>query len=278
MSIAPPAPQRIVPGRDRASRCRGAACCAQVPYLLAYRRDAACCPQALSGAAERRAAARCALVLYHSVDRGGAARRHLASSGVMPRLTPDLVLTAYCQGLFPMARSRRGPIEWFRPDPRAIFDPQRVHLSRPAAAHGAQWTLRRTDQRRLRGHHRGVRRPRRDLDLAEVERVYAALQARGFAHSVEAYQDGTLVGGLYGVAIGGAFMGESMFHYATDASKVCFAHLVERMRERGFVLLDTQFMTEHLASLGAYYVSRRRVRPSAGTRAAARLSVRLRLA
>jgi leucyl/phenylalanyl-tRNA--protein transferase len=81
------------------------------------------------------------------------------------------------------------------------------------------------------------------------------LHARGVAHSVEAYADGALVGGLYGVALGGAFMGESMFHHATDASKVCFAHLVERLRARGFVILDTQFMTEHLASLGAVYVS-----------------------
>jgi leucyl/phenylalanyl-tRNA--protein transferase len=173
----------------------------------------------------------------------------------MPRLTPDLVLAAYCQGLFPMARSRRGPIEWFRPDPRAIFDPQRVHLSRRL-------------QRTVRSGRFDVRinadfpaiiaacAARDETWISpEVERVYADLQARGFAHSVEAYQDGALVGGLYGVAIGGAFMGESMFHYATDASKVCFAHLVERLRERGFVVLDTQFMTDHLASLGAYYVS-----------------------
>ena len=173
----------------------------------------------------------------------------------MSRLTPELVLAAYCQGLFPMARSRRGPIEWFRPDPRAIFDPQRVHLSR----------------RLLRTVRSGRFELRINADFAaviaacaareetwispDVEHVYGALHARGFAHSVEAYQGGALVGGLYGVAIGGAFMGESMFHRATDASKVCFAHLVARLRERGFVVLDTQFLTEHLASLGAYYVS-----------------------
>ena len=173
----------------------------------------------------------------------------------MPRLTPELVLRAYCQGLFPMARSRRGPIEWYRPDPRAVFDLQQVHLSR---------RLRRT----LR---RGVFTVQVDADFAgvvaacadrpdtwispDIQRVYHALHALGFAHSVEAYRDGELVGGLYGVALGGAFMGESMFHRATDASKVCFAHLVEGLQARGFVMLDTQCMTEHLASLGALYIS-----------------------
>jgi leucyl/phenylalanyl-tRNA--protein transferase len=173
----------------------------------------------------------------------------------MRRLTAELILRAYCQGLFPMARSRRGRIEWFRPDPRAIFDPHRVHLSR---------RLRRTVRQ-------GVFDVRINSDFAatmaacaehpdtwispEIERVYGELHAHGFAHSVEAYQDGALVGGLYGVAIGGAFMGESMFHRATDASKVCFAHLVARLCERGFVVLDSQYMTDHLASLGAFYVS-----------------------
>ena len=175
----------------------------------------------------------------------------------MRRLTPELVLAAYSQGLFPMARSRRGPVEWYRPDPRAVFDPQRVHLSR----------------RLLRTVRRAVFDVRVNADFAavvaacaarpdtwispEIERVYRELHALGFAHSVEAYREGALVGGLYGVALGGAFMGESMFHRATDASKVCFAHLVARLRERGFILLDTQFMTEHLASLGAYYVAAR---------------------
>ena len=173
----------------------------------------------------------------------------------MLHLTAELVLRAYCQGLFPMARSRHGPIEWFRPDPRAIFDPRRVHLSRRLV-------------RTMRGGRFDVRI---NADFAaviaacaardetwispEVERVYGELHALGFAHSVEAYQAGALVGGLYGVAVGGAFMGESMFHSATDASKVCFAALVGRLRERGFVVLDTQFMTEHLASLGAFEIS-----------------------
>jgi leucyl/phenylalanyl-tRNA---protein transferase len=200
----------------------------------------------------------------------------------MRRLTPELLLRAYCQGLFPMARSRRGPIEWYRADPRAVFDPHRVHLSR----------------RLLRTVRQGVYDVRINADFAgviaacagradtwispEIERVYGDLHALGFAHSVEAYRGGVLVGGLYGVAIGGAFMGESMFsetrcagptcrfpgcerpervprgaslHRATDASKVCFAHLVARLCERGYVILDSQSMTEHLASLGAFYVT-----------------------
>jgi len=173
----------------------------------------------------------------------------------MARLTADLVLRAYGQGLFPMARGRHGPIEWYLPEPRAVFDPRHVHLSR---------SLRRTIRR-------GVFEVGVNTDFAavmrecaaqpdtwispEIERVYGELHARGFAHSVEAYQDGRLVGGLYGVALGGAFMGESMFHRATDASKVCFAALVERLCGRGFIVLDTQFLTEHLASLGAFEIS-----------------------
>jgi leucyl/phenylalanyl-tRNA--protein transferase len=173
----------------------------------------------------------------------------------MQRLTAELVLRAYCQGLFPMARSRRGRIEWFRPDPRAVFDPHEVHLSR---------SLRRTVRRgvfdvRVNADFAGVMAACAARDETwispDIERVYGELHALGFAHSVEAYQGGALVGGLYGVAIGGAFMGESMFHRVTDASKVCFAHLVARLCERGFVILDSQFMTEHLASLGAFYIS-----------------------
>lgn len=173
----------------------------------------------------------------------------------MQRLTPELIVRAYCQGLFPMARSRRRPIEWYRPDPRAVFDPARVHLSR---------SLRRTLRRqafdlRVNTAFAAVldacaARPETWISPA-IARVYGELHALGYAHSVEAWRDGRLVGGLYGVALGGAFMGESMFHHATDASKACFAHLVARLNERGFILLDTQFLTDHLASLGAFTIS-----------------------
>lgn len=171
------------------------------------------------------------------------------------RLTPELVVRAYCQGLFPMASSRRGRLFWFRPDPRAIFDPRRVHIPR---------SLRRTIRRgrfqvRVNTAFAAVIRAcaeRPDTWISEeIERVYIELHALGYAHSVEAYLDDQLVGGLYGVAIGGAFMGESMFHRATDASKVCFAWLVERLRERGYLLLDAQYLTEHLARFGAFTVS-----------------------
>lgn len=90
----------------------------------------------------------------------------------------------------------------------------------------------------------------------EIFRVYIELHEHGFAHSVEAYQDGKIVGGLYGVSIGGAFMGESMFHTATDASKVCLVYLVERMKERGFVLLDSQYVTDHLSTFNAVNIPR----------------------
>ncbi|MBA3994922.1 MAG: leucyl/phenylalanyl-tRNA--protein transferase, partial [Cyanobacteria bacterium DS2.3.42] len=90
----------------------------------------------------------------------------------------------------------------------------------------------------------------------EILRVYCELNRHGFAHSVEAYLDGQIAGGLYGVSIGGAFMGESMFHIATDASKVCLAFLVERMKERGFVLLDSQYVTDHLSTFNAIQIPR----------------------
>ena len=90
----------------------------------------------------------------------------------------------------------------------------------------------------------------------DIHRVYGQLHQMGFAHTVEAWHTGKLVGGLYGVSIGGAFMGESMFHRATDASKVCLVYLVERLKSRGFVLLDSQYLTTHLGTFGAMLISR----------------------
>jgi leucyl/phenylalanyl-tRNA--protein transferase len=172
------------------------------------------------------------------------------------RLTPELVLAAYCRGWFPMANNRRGEIRWYEPSERAIFVPGEEHVSRSLA----------------RTVRRGLFDVRIDHDFAatiracaarsetwisdEIVEVYTALHEAGFAHSVETYRDGVQEGGLYGVAIGGLFAGESMFSHATDASKVAFVALCRRLRERGYVLLDAQFMTAHLARLGAIRVSR----------------------
>ncbi len=173
-----------------------------------------------------------------------------------PQLTPDLILRGYCAGVFPMA-DVDGRVLWFSPDPRGIFPLDGLHVSRSLAK-----TIR-----------RGVFEVRCDTAFAdviaacahrsegtwisdEIRTLYTELHQLGFAHSVEVWQEGVLAGGLYGIAIGGAFFGESMFHRARDASKVALAALVDRLRARGFTLLDTQWTTPHLERLGAIDIPR----------------------
>lgn len=152
---------------------------------------------------------------------------------------------------------RYGRIAWYAPDPRAVLEHENLHVSRSLRA-----TIR-----------KGIYDVRMDTAFEVVMsccadreetwineafiRAYTQLHDAGFAHSVEAWKDGKLVGGLYGVALGGAFMGESMFSYMTDASKVCLVALVEHLRARGFVLHDTQFWTPHLTSLGVTEIPRK---------------------
>jgi leucyl/phenylalanyl-tRNA---protein transferase len=171
-------------------------------------------------------------------------------------LDPILVINAYAQGIFPMA-DEYGRIAWYAPDPRAILEHSNLHISRSLRA-----TLRksiyevRTDT--AFGAVMSCCADREDTWINEVfMQTYTQLHYAGFAHSVEAWRDGELVGGLYGMALGGAFMGESMFSYATDASKVCLVALVEHLRARGFVLHDTQFLTPHLATLGVTEIPRK---------------------
>jgi leucyl/phenylalanyl-tRNA--protein transferase len=171
------------------------------------------------------------------------------------RLTPQLVIAAYCRGWFPMAEGREGAVGWYEPRERAIFVPGEEHIS-----HSLARTFRRgVFDMRINQDFEGTMRACAARDETwiseEIVEVYAALHRAGLAHSVESYRDGALVGGLYGVSLGGAFMGESMFSRATDASKVALLVLCRRLKERGFVLLDAQFMTEHLARLGAFTVS-----------------------
>jgi len=177
----------------------------------------------------------------------------------MPRrpdpLDPGLVINAYAQGAFPMA-DKRGKISWYAPDPRAILEHDRLHVSRSLRA-----TIR-----------KGIYEVRMDTAFEAVMRccagraetwineefiqAYTYLYTVGFAHSVEAWQAGVLVGGLYGIALRGAFMGESMFSHAADASKVCVVALVEHLKQRGYILHDTQFLTDHLATLGVIEIPR----------------------
>jgi leucyl/phenylalanyl-tRNA--protein transferase len=175
------------------------------------------------------------------------------------RLEPSFLVRAYAAGIFPMA-DERGRISWYAPDPRAILehDDLRVSRSLRAAVRGDRFTIQ--VDTAFEAVMRGCAAPRSD-DMGtwineEFIRTYCLLHRHGFAHSVEAWQDGELVGGLYGVGIGAAFMGESMFSRRTDASKVCLVALVERLRTRGFLLHDLQFLTPHLERLGARLIPR----------------------
>jgi leucyl/phenylalanyl-tRNA--protein transferase len=166
------------------------------------------------------------------------------------RLNPEILERCYCAGAFPMA-DRYGRIVFYRSDPRSILELDALHVSK---------SLRRTLRKgvydvRVDHDFEGViracaRRPETWIN-EEIIIAFTALHEEGKAHSVGAYKDDKLVGGLYGVALGGAFMGESMFAWMRDASKVCFVHLVRRLRERGYVLLDCQIQNDHLARLGA---------------------------
>ena len=179
-------------------------------------------------------------------------------------LTPELLLTAYAQGVFPMAHEEDGQIDWYSPDPRAILPLDRLHASR---------SLRRT----IRS---GIYKVRFDTAFTEmmvacaapgpgrestwisgeIIEAYTWLHELGFAHSVETWLGDEMVGGLYGVSLRGLFAGESMFSIRPNASKIALYFLVEHLRERGFSLLDVQFQTPHLAGLGAIEVSQTRYR------------------
>lgn len=172
------------------------------------------------------------------------------------RLTPELVLYGYANGIFPMEEPG-GQISWFSPDPRCIFEVETFRPSRSLRKRIAAGEFEVAIDRAFEGVIDACAdRPRGTWIHANIRRTYLALHRMGCAHSVEAWQVGKLAGGLYGVAISGAFFGESMFHRATDASKVALAALIEHMRDRGMSLLDCQWNTPHLRSLGAIDISR----------------------
>ena len=153
-----------------------------------------------------------------------------------------------------------GEIRWYSPDPRGIIPLDTFHVpSRLARTLRSRRFEIRIDTRFDEVIAACAERPDADGNWIdrEIMESYCALHAHGFAHSVEAWQNGALVGGLYGVAIRGAFFGESMFHYAADASKAALVALVARLRERGFILLDTQWVTDHLLQFGAIEIPRR---------------------
>ena len=176
-------------------------------------------------------------------------------------ITPDLMLRAYRHGLFPMAETRRGDrLFWLDPERRGILPLDRFHLSRRLRRTVLADTFEVSADRDFPGTIAGCATsvPGRDDTWinAQIERLFSELHRLGYAHSVECRQAGILVGGLYGVAIGGAFFGESMFSFVTDASKVALVHLVARLRLGGFRLLDAQFVTAHLTQFGAIEIPR----------------------
>ena len=179
----------------------------------------------------------------------------------MIEITPDIVLRAYAAGVFSMSEGRHDPqMFWVDPKLRGVLPLESFHLPRRLA-------------RTVRGERYAV-----TVDMAfpevieacsdpapgrwstwindEIIRLFTALHERGFAHSIECWAEDELAGGLYGIALGGAFFGESMFNRRTDASKVALVHLVGRLRKAGFTLLDTQFVTDHLKQFGAHEIPR----------------------
>lgn len=171
----------------------------------------------------------------------------------------DVLASAYARGWFPMAVAP-GIIEWFSPDPRGILPLETFHVPARLARLVRRQRFEVTTDRAFGAVIRACA-ARDDDDGSwiddEIVESYEALHARGLAHSVEAWRDGRLAGGLYGVSLRGAFFGESMFHHETDASKVALASLVERLRAGGYRLLDTQWVTPHLARFGALAIPRR---------------------
>jgi leucyl/phenylalanyl-tRNA---protein transferase len=172
-------------------------------------------------------------------------------------ITPELLLNAYAAGIFPMAEKRDDPdVYWVDPRRRGIFPLDGFRISRSLA-------------RRMRRHPPRVSINTAFADVvdacadrdetwinAEIRRLYLDLHRMGHAHSLEVWEGDTLTGGVYGVVLGAAFFGESMFSRRTDASKIALAYLVDRLRLGAFQLFDTQFLTPHLASLGAVEVTR----------------------
>jgi leucyl/phenylalanyl-tRNA--protein transferase len=163
-------------------------------------------------------------------------------------------VAAYRQGIFPMGDDEG--INWYSPDPRAVFPLDAFHVPKTLAKTIRQGKFEVRVNTAFEDVLRGCAGREETWITQEIHEAYTGLFKLGLAHSVEAWQDGELAGGLYGVALGAAFMGESMFSRRTDASKVCLVFLVERLKQRGFTLLDSQFPTEHLLKFGQALIPR----------------------
>lgn len=178
-----------------------------------------------------------------------------------PKLTPEILLRAYAEGLFPMAERRGDPtLYWVSPEMRGVIPLDQFHVPRRLARTVRSGAFTVTADRAFRDVMLACAAPGPGREETwindEILHLYCALHAGGHAHSIECWQDGELVGGLYGLRLGAAFFGESMFSLARDASKVALVHLVDGLKRGGFVLLDSQFITAHLARFGAIEIPR----------------------
>ncbi len=174
-------------------------------------------------------------------------------------LNPNRLLEAYRKGIFPWY-SETQPIMWWSPDPRCVLLPDELIISRSLKKSLRKHDYKVTFNQRFHEVVKSCAEPRLDSSgtwiTQAIMKNYQSLHASGYAHSVECWQNGDLVGGLYGVAIGQIFFGESMFSRKTDASKICLAHLVHLLKTQGCTLIDCQVYSEHLASLGARTIPR----------------------
>jgi leucyl/phenylalanyl-tRNA--protein transferase len=178
-----------------------------------------------------------------------------------PRLTPEILLRAYAEGLFPMAERRGDPtLYWVSPERRGVIPLDSFHVPHRLARTVRSGRFSVTADQAFPEVMLACAAPAPGREETwingEILRLYTALHAGGHAHSIECWQNGVLVGGLYGVRLGAAFFGESMFSHERDASKVALVHLVEGLKRGGFVLLDTQFITAHLSRFGAIEIPR----------------------
>lgn len=179
----------------------------------------------------------------------------------MRPLTSDLLLRAYAMGIFPMARSRHDPrLYWIDPDQRGILPLEVFHIPRSLRKTLRRGAFELRFDTAFEEVMHGCAEPSSDRQDTwindEIVRLFVELHRLGLAHSVETWLDGELVGGLYGLSLGAAFFGESMFSRVTDSSKVALVHLVARLKRGGYRLLDTQFVTEHLSRFGAMEIPR----------------------
>lgn len=181
------------------------------------------------------------------------------STGSVPdqaRLTPELLIRAYANGIFPMGDDRTNSIRWYAPDPRAHLPLEEFHIPHNLRRRVRQQEFSVTSDQAFDPVIRACADRPQTWITEPIIRAYTALHQQGPAHSVECWSDETLAGGLYGVALGGAFFGESMFFRESNASKVALVHLVRQLRAGGFALLDTQYATDHLRRFGVVEIPR----------------------